>query len=106
MKKVIVAMMLVGMMTPVSVFGSQKVGWKVKIGSNAYYSETMKIKSINRKTDLVTVQNATGFRYTFYGIEDLERGDIVSCIMYTNHTSDIRDDKVMSAKYQRVDLLK
>lgn len=64
------------------------------------YPSTMVITDIDYATDTVVVENATGFVYTFEGVEDLLPGDFMSVIMYNNGTPwTIEDDQVVSARY-------
>ena len=63
------------------------------------YPTTAVVTDINYDTDIVTVINATGFVYTFEGVEDLIEGDVMSLIMFNNGTQTIGDDEVVSARY-------
>lgn len=64
------------------------------------YPSTMVITHVDYFTDTVVIENATGFRYHFEGVEDLVPGDVVSVVMYNNGTPwNIEDDEVISARY-------
>ena len=64
------------------------------------YPATAVITYVDYTTDTVVVTNATGYNYTFEGIEDLEVGDVMSLVMYSNGTPwFIPDDQVVSARY-------
>ena len=53
---------------------------------------TAKIVDLDRETDTVTVETATGYLFAFTGCEDYENGDYISAIMDTNGTPGIGDD--------------
>lgn len=58
------------------------------------------VVALDEATDLVTFSTASGLLYEFYGIEDLEVGDIVAATMDDNGTPDnVLDDKVIDTKY-------
>ena len=60
---------------------------------------TAKIVELDRETDTVTVETATGFLFAFTGCEDYEIGDFVSAIMHTNGTPGITDDYFLTVHY-------
>lgn len=51
--------------------------------------------------DTVTVEDATGNLWSFDGTEDWQVGDGCALIIHDNSTKDIRDDVIISAKYQQ-----
>ena len=106
--KVIIAVMItVILMSPFSASAGGSVRGKVKISGREYYATNLKVTKVNRKTDTVYCKNWCGFSYHFKGVSDLEKGDVIACIMYTKGTpNNIKDDVVLTAKYERVDLLK
>ena len=53
---------------------------------------TAKVVELDRETDTVTVETASGFLFAFEGCSDYCEGDFVSAIMNTNGTSGIQDD--------------
>lgn len=55
------------------------------------------------KKDTVTVEDSNGNLWSFNGAEDWEVGDGCALIMDDNSTSEIIDDKIISAKYQQND---
>ena len=56
--------------------------------------------------DLVTVENCNGQQYAFYApCYDFYVGDGVSCVMSDMGTTSVLDDVVVSACYDRYDLL-
>lgn len=61
---------------------------------------TARITDLDRTTDTVTVETATGIRFVFHGCEDYSVGDYVSAILYDNGTPhDCRDDIIVSVHY-------
>ena len=107
MKKIIAtAIITASLMMPFTANASRTVMWKTKIGGKEFYATNLVVKKIDRKKNKVIVKNWCGYTYTFYGISDLEKDDVVSCVMYTKGTASVKDDKVMSAKFERADLLK
>lgn len=60
---------------------------------------TAKVVDLDRTTDTVTVENANGFRFAFYGCSDYCVGDYVTAIMHTNGTPDITDDYFLKVHY-------
>ena len=56
--------------------------------------------------NLITVQECNGFIYQYYDdAEDLCVGDVMSCIFDENGTEIVTDDVIVSARYDRIDLL-
>ena len=107
MKKTIATALITALLLmPFNVNANITVSWKAKINSRNYYATNLMVKRIDRKKNKVYCKNWCGYPYQFYGVEDLEKGDIVACIMYTKGTSTIKDDRVISAKFERTDLLK
>ena len=107
MKKIIATILIiVSLVYPLSVQAGRTIQWKTKLGGKEVYSTNLIVKKIDRKKNIVYCKNWSGVQYKFYGVEDLEKGDVISCVMYTKGTSKISDDIVLSAKYERVDLLK
>lgn len=65
------------------------------------------VENIDDQTDRVTVENCNGYQFTFESARyDFFDGDDVSCIMSDMGTPSILDDVVVSATYDRYDLLK
>lgn len=69
------------------------------IAAGLIYPTTMLVTDIDYTTDVVTIETATGFIYQFEGAEDYIKGDLVSCIMFSNGTADITDDMILSVRY-------
>lgn len=64
------------------------------------------VENVDNNTDVVTVENCNGYRFTFESPRyDFFEGDNVSCIMSDVGTPSILDDAVISATYDRYDLL-
>lgn len=65
------------------------------------------VENIDDQTDRVTVKNCNGYQFTFESARyDFFEGDDVSCIMSDMGTPSILDDAVISATYDRYDLLR
>ena len=60
---------------------------------------TARVVALDRETDIVTVETATGFLFAFYGCSDYEIGDYVSAVMHTNGTQGIKDDYFLVVHY-------
>ena len=61
---------------------------------------TAKIVDLDRSTDTVAIETASGIRFAFYGCEDYCEGDYVSAILWNNGTPhDCRDDIIVSVHY-------
>lgn len=64
------------------------------------------VENVDDKTDVVTVENCNGYQFTFESPRhDFFEGDDISCIMSDMGTKSILDDVVISATYDRYDLL-
>lgn len=66
------------------------------IAAGLIYPTTMQV--IDVSNDLVTMETATGFVYQMQA-DDYEKGDLVSCIMFSNGTTNITDDIILAARY-------
>jgi hypothetical protein len=51
------------------------------------------------KNDTVTLETATGHVYEMKGAEDYQTGDLISLLMFSNGTEDVRDDIIITARY-------
>lgn len=67
------------------------------IAAGLIYPTTMQVIDISG--DIVTLETATGFVYQFTGAEDYCENDLVSCIMFSNGTTNIQDDIILTARY-------
>lgn len=63
------------------------------------YPEVGKIVQLDEENDIVYVANCSGHVFSFYGIEDLNMGDLIGMIMDDNGTPLIYDDKVVDIIY-------
>lgn len=107
MKKIIITVLLTAsLMMPFTANANRTVTWKYKTGGKEFYATSLIVKKIDRKKNKVTAKNWCNYTYYFTGVNDLEKGDVIACIMYTKGTSSIKDDRVISAKFERTDLLK
>lgn len=66
---------------------------------NMYPLSTI-VTEINIKDDSVTVEDSNGNLWLFNGVEDWQVGDGCALIMNDNNTKDIRDDTIISTRYQ------
>lgn len=66
------------------------------IAAGLIYPATMIVTDVSG--DLVTMETATGFVYQMQA-DDYEKGDLVSLVMFSNGTTDITDDIILSARY-------
>lgn len=62
------------------------------------YPLTTTVTQINN--DTVTVEDSNGNLWLFNGVEDWQVGDGCALIMNDNNTKDIRDDVIISTRYQ------
>lgn len=60
---------------------------------------------VDTNGDIVYIEDCTGNIFSFYGGDDWYVGDKCSCVMDNNCTASIKDDIVLSAHYERIDLL-
>lgn len=64
------------------------------------------VENVDDKIDVVTVENCNGYQFTFEASRyDFFEGDDVSCIVSDMGTASVLDDVVVSATYDRYDLL-
>ena len=64
------------------------------------YSQTFVVIDLETETDTVVCMDATENLWEFQGIEDWQKGDIVSAIMTDNGTpDDVTDDEFVSIRY-------
>lgn len=106
MKKLIVtALLTASLLMPFTVNANRTIEWKAKISGKTYYATVLRVTKIDRKKNKVYCKNWCGYPYQFTGVEDIKKGDAISCIMWTKWTSNIKDDVLLTAKYERIDLL-
>ena len=63
------------------------------------YAMTAEVTNLDYNNDVVTIETATGLVFEFYGTEDYDEGDLVSCVMYTNFTAEVTDDIILNVRY-------
>ena len=63
------------------------------------YPLTAKVIKVNRKTDTVTVRDYSGHKWKFRDCEDYEKNDVVSMLMDSNGTENVKDDIILQVRY-------
>lgn len=63
------------------------------------YPATARVVVLDRPSDLVTIETASGYRYQFSGVEDWSVGDFASAIVWNNGTECIDDDVIITVRY-------
>lgn len=71
----------------------------VKMRNAKYYALTTCVVELDKKNDVVIVEDSTGNRWQFYGVEDWQEGDCASLLMWDNGTESILDDEVRGVRY-------
>ena len=69
------------------------------VKNHKIYIRTMEIVDINYKKNLVTCVDSVGFEWQFYGREDYQEHDLISCLMDTMGTRKILDDRILFTQY-------
>ena len=101
MKAIITIAMLIS-----ALFSSTKEKNILKYGIYADASRCIAIETVNNDTERVFVQNSGGMVYAFdTDTGDYEVGDDITCIFCNMGTQDVHDDIIVSARYDRYDLL-
>ena len=78
----------------------------LKYGIYADASRCIAIETVNKGIERVFVQNSGGMVYAFDAdAGDYETGDDITCIFCDVGTPDVHDDMIISARYDRYDLL-
>lgn len=78
----------------------------LKYGIYADASRCIEIETVAQDMERVFVQNSGGMVYAFdTDAGDYEIGDDVTCIFCDMGTQDVHDDMIVSARYDRYDLL-
>ena len=78
----------------------------LKYGIYADASRCIAIETIDKDTERVFVQNSGGMVYAFdTDAGDYEAGDDITLIFCDMGTQDVHDDIIISARYDRYDLL-
>lgn len=63
------------------------------------YPQTFAVVEVDAENNVVTVVDTIGNEWAFNGVEDWQRGDLVSAIMSDMGTKTIYDDEFISVKY-------
>lgn len=63
------------------------------------YPTTFEVYALDRKHDLLILQDYSGNVWTWEGIEDWCKGDIASALMSDNGTKKINDDEIIKLQY-------
>jgi hypothetical protein len=63
------------------------------------YPRAMFVTSLDKTNDKVICEDATEMVWSFYGIDDWEIGDMVTCIMDSKGTDSMLDDEMTEIHY-------
>ena len=78
----------------------------LKYGIYADASRCIAVETVDHETERVFVQTSGGMVYAFdTDAGDYETGDDITCIFCDMGTQDVHDDIIVSARYDRYDLL-
>lgn len=78
----------------------------LKYGIYADAIRCIAVETVDKDTERVSIQNAGGMVYSFdTDAGDYEVGDDITCIFCDMGMQDVHDDMVVSARYDRYDLL-
>ena len=78
----------------------------LKYGIYADSSRCIAVETVDQNTECVSVQTSGGMVYAFdTDVGDYEVGDDITCIFCDMGTKDVHDDMIVSARYDRYDLL-
>ena len=78
----------------------------LKYGIYADASRCIAIETLDKDTERVSVRNPSGMVYAFdTDTGNYEIGDDITVIMCDMGTQDVHDDMILSARYDRYDLL-
>ena len=78
----------------------------LKYGIYADASRCIAVETVDKDTERVFVQNSGGMIYAFdTDAGDYEAGDDITLIFCDMGTNDVHDDIIVSARYDRYDLL-
>ena len=69
------------------------------LDENKTYPLTAKVTKVNKKKNVVTVQDYNGNVWKFRGCEDYSKGDVVSMLMDSSGTKKITDDIILQVRY-------
>ena len=103
MKAIITIAMLISAMFSAT---KEKNANILKYGIYADASRCIAVETVDQATERVSVQNSGGMVYSFYtDAGDYEPGDDITLIFCDMGTQDVHDDMIVSARYDRYDLL-
>lgn len=77
----------------------------IKANSEGLYSKLFVVTETDSISDTVWLTDCNGNSWGWLGIEDIEVGDYYSAVMNDNGTTEIKDDFIVSLRYERPDLL-
>ena len=101
MKAIITIAMLIS-----ALFATTKEKNILKYGIYADASRCIAIETVDQDTERVSVQTSGGMVYAFdTDTGDYETGDDITLIFCDMGTQDVHDDMIISARYDRYDLL-
>lgn len=58
------------------------------------------VVDVSTGNDTVTIKDYNGNLWQFTGAEDWAVGDVCACVMDDNATAEIKDDEIISTRYQ------
>lgn len=68
--------------------------------ASGYYAKVAEVIDVDERHNIVTVEDATGNIWKYYGIEDYYKGDIVAMLMDNNGTTNtIYDDIIVNVTF-------
>lgn len=102
MKTIIIIAMLIS-----ALFSTKENNTNIlKYGIYADASRCIAIEVVDKDTERVSIQTSGGMVYVFdTDAGDYKVGDDITCIFCDMGTQDVRDDMIVSARYDRYDLL-
>ena len=99
MKAIITIAMLIS-----ALFSTTKEKNILKYGIYADASRCIAVETVDQETERVSVQTSGGMVYAF-DTGDYETGNDITLIFCDMGTQDVHDDMIISARYDRYDLL-
>ena len=82
---------------------------KADIWNMGLYADSTRciaVETVDQNTERVSIQTSGGMVYAFdTDAGDYETGDDITCIFYDMGTQNVHDDMIISARYDRYDLL-
>lgn len=76
------------------------------MGLYADSTRCISVETVDKDMERVSVQTSSGMIYAFdTDAGDYETGDDITCIFCDMGTQDVHDDMIISARYDRYDLL-